>query len=223
MSIVCPLDPNSPAIFHCAQGGCQVCLAALMEHHAGLVQRVVREQSSGTLSYAELLQAGRIGLWRAVLRYDPGRGVAFSTYAWPAIERHIWQAVARARRPQGWLVPEAPPDPRALAEEQLWWEAVCTALAAAIERLPSRQREVMRAVCGWEGRPPCSLTEIGQQWGATRQAAAYWYYKALLALRLPAVSGRLRRLWEADSREDHRRTQTLSRTWLRRWRRGRRR
>ena len=38
-------------------------------------------------------QAGREGLWRAILRFDPTRGYAFSTYAWPSILHHVWRAV----------------------------------------------------------------------------------------------------------------------------------
>ena len=42
--------------------------------HDGLVHAVIRREGSGALTYEEALQAGRIGLWRAVLGYDPGRG-----------------------------------------------------------------------------------------------------------------------------------------------------
>lgn len=209
------------AAFECAQGGCRACLNGLMQRHEGLVHTVLRRQSSGPLSYAESLQAGRIGLWRAVLRFDPRRGVAFSTYAGVAIERGVWRAVKQAQRPQGWLASEAPLDAQALAEERLWWGEVKVALAAAIARLPGRQREVILALCGWDGEGPRNLTEIGREWGVSRQAAEYWYNKALVSLRLPAVSGSLRQLWGQDSREGYARSQALSRAWLRR-RRGRR-
>jgi RNA polymerase sigma factor (sigma-70 family) len=192
-----------------------------MERHEGLVHEVLRRQSSGPLSYAEVLQAGRIGLWQAVLHYDPGRGVAFTTYAGVAIERRIWQAVAQAQRLEGWLEPEDGADALTIAEERLCWSEVCEALATAIARLPGRQREVMQAVCGWDGKDARDLTQVGQQWGVSRQAAAYWYYKALVSLRLPAVSGRLRQLWDQDSRESYGRSQALSRAWQRQ-RRGRR-
>lgn len=221
MCIVHPLDVEGPAIYGCAQRGCRKCLEALMGRHKGLVHSVLRRQSSGPLSYAELLQAGRIGLWQAVLHFDPQRGVAFSTYAGVAIERRIWQAVQQAQRPQGWLAPEEPLDPLALAEERLWRAEVTAALAAAIYRLSRRERQVMLALCGWDGQGPRNLTQIGRQWGVSRQAAAYWYYKALVTLRLPAVSGRLRQLWGQDSRAGYRRSQRLSRAWLRQ-RRGRR-
>jgi RNA polymerase sigma factor (sigma-70 family) len=186
-----------------------------MRRHEGLVHTVLRRQSAGPLSYAEALQAGRIGLWQALLHFDAGRGVAFSTYAGVAIARQIWQAVAQAQRPQGALAPTEPLDARQIAEEGLWRAEVATALAAAIARLPGRQREVLLAVCGWDGQAPRDLTQIGRQWGVSRQAAAYWYAKALVGLRLPAVSGHLRELWGQESRASYRHSQRLSRAWLR--------
>ena len=143
MYIVHPVDKEERAKFGCAQAGCRECLEALVRGHEGLVHTVLRRQSSGPLSYEELLQAGRIGLWQAVLRFDVEHGATFSTYAGVAIERRIWQAVERAQRPQGWLESEEAVDALGLAEERLWWEEVCAVLAAAIARLPGRQREVM--------------------------------------------------------------------------------
>ena len=221
MCIVHANGLDEPAAYECAQAGCRDCLNDLMKKHERLVHTVMRRQSSGPLGYAESLQAGRIGLWRAILRFEPSRGVAFSTYAGVAIERRIWRAVQQAQRPQGWLAPETAPDPQAIAEERLWWEEVKAALVEAIQRLPGRQREVMLARCGWDGKAPRNFAQIGQEWGISYQAAAYWYHKALVSLRLPAVSGSLRQLRGQDSREGYARSQALSRAWLRR-RRGKR-
>ena len=66
-------------LFMKAQAGCAESLNALMEQHEGLVHLVVRRQWLLTLEYEEALQAGRRGLWRAVLGYDPERGIRFST------------------------------------------------------------------------------------------------------------------------------------------------
>ncbi len=60
-----------------------------IRQHEGLVQAVVRRQVLGDLTFDEALQAGRISLWHAILGYDPHRGWAFSTYAWPAIMRYV--------------------------------------------------------------------------------------------------------------------------------------
>jgi hypothetical protein len=63
-----------------------------MARHERLVDWVVRRQYLGRLSYAEALQAGRIGLWQALRRYDPARGCRLSTYAVPAIRRAVSEA-----------------------------------------------------------------------------------------------------------------------------------
>ena len=60
--------------FQQAQAGCRASLNALMAHHDGLVQAVVRRRVLGDLPFAEALQAGRIGLWRAIQGYDPKHG-----------------------------------------------------------------------------------------------------------------------------------------------------
>ncbi len=63
MSIVHPNGLTGPDAYACAQGGCRTCLDALMHRHEGLVHTVLRRQARGGVEYAELLQAGRIGLW----------------------------------------------------------------------------------------------------------------------------------------------------------------
>ena len=98
-----PGQPTGAALFRQAQAGCRDSLARLMAAHEGLVQVVVRKQALGHLPFAEALQAGRIGLWRAILGFDPERGYAFSTYAWVAICRHIHSRAKELRRDvDGW-------------------------------------------------------------------------------------------------------------------------
>ena len=93
-----PGQPAEVILFRQAQTGGRESLNALMKMHDGLVHAVVRRQVLGDLPYAEALQAGRIGLWRAIMRFDPSRGYAFSTYAWPSIVHHVWRAVKVHRR-----------------------------------------------------------------------------------------------------------------------------
>ncbi len=81
-----------------AQAGCIESLNRLMACHDGLVQAVVRQQVLGELPFEEALQAGRIGLWRAILGFDPAQGAAFSTCAWACIKCHIWRAVEAYER-----------------------------------------------------------------------------------------------------------------------------
>lgn len=225
MCIVHQNDPTGPAAYACAQEGCRICLERLMRQHEALVHFILRRQFRGEVTYEDLLQEGRIGLWKAVLRFDRDRGIAFSTYAGVAIERHMWRLVARMDRPQGELPPRAPPDPRQTAEENVWLLEVHQALREAVCRLPERLRQVIIAAYGLGEEPPRALIDIGKQFGVSREMARHWRNDGLLLLRLPAFSGRLRQLCDQDSRAAYARTQALNRAWLRQKRgsRGKRR
>ena len=85
--------PPEARLFEQAQGGCQDSLDLLMARHEGLVGYAVNRQNLGDLADEEAVQAGRIGLWRAIEGFDPQRGNQFSTYAYPAIVHQIWTAV----------------------------------------------------------------------------------------------------------------------------------
>jgi len=65
MCIVHRMDTESPAVFACAQAGCETCVEALLKRHERLVHSVLRQQWRGDVTCADLLQEGRIGLWHA--------------------------------------------------------------------------------------------------------------------------------------------------------------
>lgn len=228
MCIVHPLDLESPASYVCAQAGCDVCLEALLRRHEGLVHAIVRRQWRGDVAYADLLQEGRIGLWQAITHFDPHRGVAFSSYAWRAIERRLWRAVAVAARQarldpvSGQHVLPQLPDPRRMAEEALWWAQVRAALADLLFHLPDRLQEVIIAAYGLDGGPPRSLAALGRRYGVSGESVRLWRNEALVRLRLPAFSARLRELCGQNGRAAYARTQALNRAWLSRRRKRRR-
>jgi len=56
----------------------------LPEEHVGLVRKVIR-RFGGRADLEDLFQVGCVGLVKASRRFDPTRGVAFSTYAVPLI------------------------------------------------------------------------------------------------------------------------------------------
>jgi RNA polymerase primary sigma factor len=223
MSEVHRLDPDGPAIFGCAQAGCHVCQDILLRRHEGLIHCILHRQTTGGLAYAELVQEGRIALWRAVLGFDPDRGVAFSTYAGTAIERRLWQAVARARRHGEGPRRGLPADraDRLEAVGDAWHQArVHAALLEAVTHLPDRLQTLIVAHYGLDGQAPCTWQVIGQQLGVTKARIGQLHQDALVLLRLPVFSARLRGLCGQDSRAAYIRTAALSRSWQRR-RRGR--
>jgi len=70
----------------------------LVNEHLALVSSIaqkVAKQVSTTLDYDELLACGREGLVQAAHRYDPERGVAFSTFAYYRIRGAIFDGVRK--------------------------------------------------------------------------------------------------------------------------------
>lgn len=207
--------------FGCAQSGCQACVNELLDQHRKLVIAVVRRQwLGGRAAFADLVQEGNIALWRAIMGFDPGRGYAFSTYGWRAIERAVWQAVARAERLEGWLTLPEPEEPAAVVAAQYDAAVVKRAVAKAVGSLPPRLATIVTALYGLDGQPGQTLQSVGRQYGLTRERIRQLRNDALLQLRLPAYSGRLRQLCDRNDRASYQRLQQLNRDWLHR-RRGR--
>jgi RNA polymerase sigma factor (sigma-70 family) len=167
------------------------------------------------MMYADLVQEGRIALWRAILKYDLQRGTAFSTYAWVAIRHRVWNAVRFADQSYLWQ-----------AEEQVWQAvaeiaeaaqlraAIHAALLAAVARLPERRRAVLVWVYGLDGQPPDSMAALGRAWGLSRERIRQLRNDALVLLRLPLYSAEVRELCEQASRAAYRRALRLNHRWL---------
>jgi RNA polymerase sigma factor (sigma-70 family) len=179
-----------------------------------LVDWVARRQYRGQAAYADLIQAGRIGLWQAILHYDPGRGYHFSSYAWEAIRHRIWQVVGQARQVEGeW---EAQGGGDILGEIIAAWQAeqIRQAIQAELACLPERMRAVIELAYGLDGQVPLSLAAIGRQMGLSRERVRQIRNAALGLLRLPALSLRLRSLSEQASRAAYRQALRLNRANL---------
>jgi len=216
-----PDSPSEATRFQEAQAGCRTCLNALMAQHDGLVQAVVRRQVLGDLPFGEALQAGRIGLWQAILHFDPHRGVAFSTYAWTSIMRHVWRAVklhTRSPPTRGCCDPPVEAlDPIAHCEERV----VQQALHDLVGRLPDRLRDVIVARYGLDGRSPAFYRQIGARWGLSYERARQLHEEALVWLRHPAHSQTLRSLLSRHRLADYQLADELAQRWLQK-RRGER-
>jgi RNA polymerase sigma factor (sigma-70 family) len=159
--------------------------------HLGLVHRIARRYRwacCAALEYEDLVQLGTLGLLRAVEKFDPDRGVAFSTYASRWIKHTIRRGIQNQRRlvavpvaqqaQAEWLPPEvtvgiadktgdgrlavvlgSPPPPHL-------GEAGDIAKAFAAMR-DERTQDVV-----WLRMHAETLDEIGADLGVTRQRAA---------------------------------------------------
>jgi RNA polymerase sigma factor (sigma-70 family) len=186
-----------------------------MAAHDGLVQAVVRQQVLGQLPFAEALQAGRRGLWQAIRGFDPRRGVAFSTYAWLAIQRQVWRAVKVYHRPPPPLAVDAA-DP--VQDPALIWEATCvhTLLYDLVARLPTpRLRYIVVRRYGLVGQPPATYQQIGTVLGLSGERVRQLHTEALVWLRHPAHSQQLRSLLDRHTLADYEAADTQAQCWLR--------
>jgi RNA polymerase sigma factor (sigma-70 family) len=218
-----PSSTTEATQYQQAQAGCSASLNKLMERHDGLVQAIVRQQVLGDLPYTEAVQAGRIGLWQAIQGFDPCRGLAFSTYAWPCIMRQVWREVkAHARFNSSSTIGDERsslngPDPATV------WEAgaVRQALDDAVHRLSHRLQHIIVARYGLNGDPPAIYRLIGADLDLTGERVRQLHTEALVRLRHPAHSYVLRSLLDRHTLEDYEIADHIAQQWLR-WRGGRR-
>ena len=208
-------------LYEQAQRGCQASLNLLLERHEPLVVYAAKRQNLGDLAFDEAVQGGRLGLWKAILGFEPRRGYQFSTYAYPAIVHAIWQAVKvhcrenqRAHSTRTWVVFfrhwETGPAQRQ-GEEEVW-----ACLQGMVRRLPERLQEVMKGRYGLDGQASQTLLELGVKWGISGERVRQLQVEALVRLRQPALSQELRTLLRRHSQREYEWAEELAQAWLRR-------
>jgi RNA polymerase sigma-B factor len=101
----------------------------LIERALPLAHQVARRYHRSGEPFDDLLQVARLGLCKAVERFDPDRGVAFSTYAVPTMVGEI----KRHFRDTGWAIHV----PRSLQERVLKVEQASKTLASRLGRAPT--------------------------------------------------------------------------------------
>jgi RNA polymerase sigma-B factor len=100
----------------------------LVERWLPLARHVARRYPAGGEA-DDLVQVASLGLLKAIDRYDPAQGVAFSSYAVPTILGEL----RRYFRDHGWAVRV----PRELQERSIEVNAVSTRLSAQLGRSPT--------------------------------------------------------------------------------------
>jgi len=204
MGIVSYCPSRGVERFACAQAGCAECMEELLYENRGLVWVMVTKQFPGNADYADLLQEGRIGLWRAIERYDSDRGVTFGSYASLVIQHQVWRAVEHSQKLEGWLEANYVWDSLGVLLSTWQGEQIHQALQEELEVLPARWRQVIEFHYGWSGEAPQTFSEIGQEFGVTRSWASKLHQQALKLLRLPGISIRLRTICERQERRHYR-------------------
>jgi len=142
----------------------QVLRDKLVEMHMPLVEYLARRFSGRNEPLPDLVQVGAIGLLKSIDRFDPDRGLEFSTYATPPILGEI----KRYFRDSGWLVHV----PRRAQELQATLATSRAELSQELQRAPTdaelaertglREEDIIEALDaarGYSGVPLDALTD----------------------------------------------------------------
>lgn len=131
------------------QGGDRRSRVRLIEAYQPLVFKVAMAMHLREPVLMDMIQEGTVGLIQAVERFDPGRGVRFSTFATYRIRGRMLNALRRERGPQVDTedaaeslarVPDgAAADALASVEDAL----LVRQIVSAIDDLPARERRIM--------------------------------------------------------------------------------
>ncbi len=111
------------------QGRRTECRDALVHLHLPLVDHCARRFRNRGEPFDDLLQVGTIGLLKSIDRFDPERGVEFSTYATPTIIGEI----KRYFRDKGWAIRV----PRRLQEMRMMIGTATSELSQSLGRSPT--------------------------------------------------------------------------------------
>jgi RNA polymerase sigma factor for flagellar operon FliA len=160
------------------------------EDYLGLVDRIARELVARNphLELGDIVGAGVLGLMDAISRFDPARAATFPGLAAARIRGAILdqgrrQGLGRTAHSRGavvlWLE-DLYAEPAALVGETAPEDSPrLVDIAGLLDRLPAREREVIRASY-WDDEP---LHSIGARLGVTESRASQIRIRALKRLR----------------------------------------
>src|ERR1700761_5206894 len=168
----------------------------LIESHLPLVKALARRYAGPDAEMEDLVQVGAVGLIKATDRFDPGKGVAFATFATPTIEGEIRHHL----RDRGSTM-RIPRQLQHLGREVRGCQGE---LAVALGRSPTAaevasalgisEHEVDRAVAAERARDSVPLAAEGDAAGASEAPSSGSDNRLMLASSMRALDERERRI-----------------------------
>lgn len=118
-----------------AQQGDEDAAETLLQWYRPLVQQVAHRYYLPDGDSEDVLQIGMIGLWQAIVRYNPERSASFASFARLCIQRQILSAIRRATRMV--CIPFPPcPDP----DTEDYWANLMESAPSALDLLIEREQ-----------------------------------------------------------------------------------
>jgi RNA polymerase sigma factor (sigma-70 family) len=140
----------------------------LIEDNMPLVASIVNKfEPRNHTERQDLLDAGRIGLWKALQKYDPSKGNLISTYAWRPIQ---WAIIRELKARQRHSSIEDAPTPSMMTPERVW--------EYFTSDMNDEEKRLIELRCqGYKFREICEIV------GDTPSAVKNRFYKALRKIR----------------------------------------
>lgn len=172
--------------------------AILITSNLRLVVSIAKKFVDATWSLDELISEGNIALMRSVEKFNFALGNRFSTYATYAIQRHFFRLSDRGRQLRKRFVfddeplreqAEGPHDSEYRSAEQIaMLKEVFTRFLADLE---PRERSIVVARFGFDGKPPRTFRELGSSMGVCKERIRQIQSRAMEKLREFAAEAKL--------------------------------
>ena len=172
--------------------------AVLITANLRLVVSIAKKFVDASWSFEELVSEGNLALMRAVEKFNFALGNRFSTYATYAIQRHFYRLSHRGRQHRKRFVA----DDEALkgrAEEQSSAD-YCSSeqigmlrelFSGFLAELEPRERRIVVARFGFDGKPPRTFRELGSQMGVCKERIRQIQSRAMEKIKELATEARL--------------------------------
>ncbi|MFM7109226.1 MAG: sigma-70 family RNA polymerase sigma factor [Planctomycetaceae bacterium] len=172
--------------------------AILVTSNLRLVVSIAKKFSDPAWSFEDLVSEGNVALMRAVEKFNFALGNRFSTYATYAIQRHFFRLSQRGRKFRARFTSddsalagraaEAPADPQPTAEQLA---GLKTLFAGFLAELEPRERRIVVARFGFDGKAPRTFRELGSQMGVCKERIRQIQGRAMEKLKALAAEARL--------------------------------
>lgn len=163
-----------------------------------LVVSIAKKFVDASNSFEELVSDGNVALMRAVEKFNFSLGNRFSTYATYAIQRHFFRMSHKGRQQRSRFVAgdeafrdraEEAPLSQYCSGEQIGF--LKEMFAGFLGDLEPRERQIVVARFGFDGKPPRTFRELGSAMGVCKERIRQIQTRAMDKLRDMASEARL--------------------------------
>jgi RNA polymerase sigma factor (sigma-70 family) len=172
--------------------------AILITSNLRLVVSIAKKFIDSSWSFDELVSEGNVALMRAVEKFNFALGNRFSTYATYAIQRHFYRLSHRGRQQRKRFVADDEalrsraanePDGRYRSSEQI--DMLKSLFAGFLSELEPRERRIVVARFGFDGKSPRTFRELGSQMGVCKERIRQIQSRAMEKIKEMAEGARL--------------------------------